>query len=318
MYSPFMTAVNPLKVVFWVGATGTGKSHLAMEMAPHFQAAIVNADSVQMYERLDIGSAKPTLQERSRVPHFLFDFIRAPDTMTAGEFNRKFFELADQLKSQFKVLFVVGGTGFYYQAIEKGLLPIPKANADFQNRIFEDIAKNENAQKYHEELAQIDPITAKRIHPRDHYRIVRALDIIQATNKPLSQILADHQTQGPRFPFPLLKIGLQRPKPELEAIIQARTKKMISDGLVQEVQTLTNDNLKDWEPLRSVGYKQCVDFLSNQISATDLPEKITQETMKLAKKQKTWFSRDAQIIWHHPNDKEAIQSKLATFLNSQP
>lgn len=303
-----------MKVVFWVGATGTGKSSLALELAPRFGAAIVNADSVQMYRRLDIGSAKPSVAERKTLPHFLFDFVNPPETLTAGEFNRRFFELTEDIAGQVPVILVVGGTGFYYQAIEKGLLPIPKANTEYQTRVFADIAESGGAERYHAELATLDAETAKRIHVRDHYRIVRALDIIHATQKPLSKILAEHQSGGPRFPFPLLKVGLRRPKDELESIIRIRTGRMIADGWIDEVRGLLQDGLGEWEPLRSVGYKQCVEFLSNQISAADLPDKIVQETMKLAKKQRTWFGRDSEIQWFHPSEKPAIEQKLDAFL----
>lgn len=303
-----------MKVVFWVGSTATGKSSLALDLAPQFGAAIVNADSVQMYQRLDIGSAKPTRDEQRRAPHFLFDCVKPPETVTAGEFNRRFFELTDEIKNKFPVIFVVGGTGFYYQAIEKGLLPIPKANPAYQAKIFAGIEKSGSAEKYHQELKRLDPETGGRIHVRDHYRIARALDIIQATGKPVSQILHDHETSGPKFPFPLLKIGLKRPKEELEPLVRERTTRMIADGWIDEVRGLLSDGLKDWEPLRSVGYKQCVEFLSNELSSQELPDKIVQETMKLAKKQRTWFSRDPAIEWFHPSEKARLHSKLETFL----
>lgn len=303
-----------MKSVFVVGATGVGKSNLALNWAAAHTGAIVNADSVQMYEKLNIGSAKPTPAERARIPHFLFDFVTAPDTVTAGEFNRHFFSIMSQLEKRFSVIFVVGGTGFYFQAIERGLLPIPPANVKFQESLLAKLAE-EGGEALHAELASLDPVAANRIHVRDHYRIARALDIIHATGKSVTSILQAHAESGPRFPYPLLKIGVRRPREELAEIVRQRAHQMLSMGWLAEVKGLLDEGLGDWEPLRSVGYKQCVEFLRKQ--STDekaLVDEIVQETMKLAKKQKTWFQRDPDIHWIHPEQAAEAETLIADFV----
>lgn len=311
-----------MKAVFFVGATGVGKSHIAARFADRFSAALVNADSVQMYERLNIGSAKPSAEERARLPHYLFDFVKPPEAVTAGEFNRHFFAACSaELEKKFPTIFVVGGTGFYFQAIERGLLPIPPADFEFQKTLLQRI-ETEGAEILHRELAEKDPTAAARIHVHDHYRITRALDIIHATGRPVTEILETHAEQGPRFPYPLLKMGLRRSRDELLEVIEKRTTEMLQGGWLEEVEGLLNEGYRDWEPLRSVGYKQCVEFLSSSsdrgsLSMQRLHNEIVKETMKLAKKQRTWFQRDLEIQWFHPSETKAIESVLERFMEAR-
>lgn len=304
-----------MKVVFWVGATGTGKSDLALTNAEKFSADIINADSIQMYRKVDLGSAKPTAAEFQRRPHHLFDFVSPPDTVTAGDFNRMFFERMRSQAQQAGPQFVVGGTGFYFQAIEKGILEIPKTNPETQKRLELELQQPGGEQRLHDQLKAADPVAAARIHARDHYRMVRALDVIDATGRPVTDLLAEHKATAPAFPFPLLKIGLKLERAELEARLQLRTETMLASGWLQEVQSLMDQGLADWEPVKSVGYRECVQFLRHEIATVaELKAKIVHETMRLAKKQRTWFQRDPEIRWFHPSQKSEIHDVLVGFL----
>lgn len=291
------------KVVFVVGTTASGKSDLALRLAQEGRGVIVNADSIQMYSSLDIGSAKPTEEEMQLVPHHLFSFVDPPNTITVGEFHRRFFELLKSFSPQ-QLVFVVGGTGFYFQALEKGLPQIPAARPEFQEPLLEKWAKNpESAIKDHQYLKLRDPAAAARIHENDFYRLARALDIIDSTGKPVTQVWEEHGAAAPVFPYPLLKLGIKGSREELESRIRLRTDKMIEKGLLREVQGLISQGFENWEPLASVGYKQAREFLlekkSDQIALVD---EIVMQTLRLAKKQRTWFQRDLSINWLNASD----------------
>ncbi|MBX3018053.1 MAG: tRNA (adenosine(37)-N6)-dimethylallyltransferase MiaA [Bdellovibrionaceae bacterium] len=303
-----------MKVVFWVGATGTGKTARALDNAELHHADILNADSVQMYEGVDIGSAKPTAEERARAPHFLFDLVKYPEVLTAGDYNRHFFELLNQHRPQRRPQFVVGGTGFYFQAIEKGILEIPKANPETAKRLEAEIAEPGGEAKLHQRLQALDPVAGARIHARDHYRVVRALDIIEATGQSLTSLLEAHKNSGPRFPDPLLKLGLRMEREEHLQILRERTRRMLQDGWLDEVQGLIGKGQGEWEPLGAVGYRECVQFLRGEFPREELEDRIVQSTSRLAKKQRTWFQKDPEIRWFHPSQKSEIADAVAAFL----
>lgn len=302
--------------IFWVGATGTGKSALSLEMAEVFEAEIVNADSIQMYRGLDVGSAKPSPHDFQRRPHFLFDILDYPAVATAGEYHRMFFRhMEDAENRKAGPQFVVGGTGFYFQAIEKGLLPVPKTDPILQRQIQAEVDEEGGEARLHAELSKADPEAARRIHPHDHYRLVRALEILRSTGRSLSEALSAHREGGPPFPYPLLKVGLRMDKDELVSRIEIRTRQMLRQGLIEEVRGLLEKGQGEWDPLRSVGYRECLQFLRGEIrSEMELQARIVQETMRLAKKQKTWFQKDGGIHWFHPSELSQVQELLHRFL----
>lgn len=303
-----------MKLVFWLGATGTGKTARALENAELFRADIVNADSVQMYRELDIGSAKPSAAERARVPHYLFDIAAYPEVLTAGDYNRQFFELMKKHEPAGRPQFVVGGTGFYFQAIEKGILDIPKSNPETARRLELELLEPGGEAKLHARLCELDPVAGARIHARDHYRVVRALDIIEATGRRLTDLLEKHRTDGPPFPYPLLKIGLRLEREEHLQWLRVRTRRMLAEGWLEEVEGLLKRGRDDWEPLMSVGYRECVQFLRGELPREELEDRIVQATARLAKKQRTWFQRDPRIHWFHPAQEAEIRALLEGFL----
>lgn len=303
-----------MKVVFWVGATGTGKSARALENAERTRADIVNADSVQMYRGLDIGSAKPTPEERRRAPHFLFDLVDYPQVLTAGDYNRHFFELMNAHAAKERPQFVVGGTGFYFQAIEKGILDIPKTNPETARRLEAELQEEGGEARLHARLCELDPVAGGRIHARDHYRVVRALDIIEATGESLTAILNRHREAGASFPYPLLKVGLRLDRDEHLRRLRTRTRTMLAQGWLDEVNGLLHQGRGEWEPLASVGYRECVQFLRGEIPRDELEDRIVQSTSRLAKKQRTWFQRDREIEWFDPSETERLQARIEGFL----
>lgn len=305
------------RVVFVVGTTASGKSDLALKLAQEFNGCIVNADSIQMYEDLDIGSAKPSVDEMQLVPHHLFSFIAAPSTITVGEFHRRFFDLIGQFSDD-RLVFVVGGTGFYFQALEKGLPKIPAARPEFQDPLFTQWKLDPKAaQKDHDYLRLRDPAAAARIHVQDHYRLARALDIIDSTGKPVTQVWDEHGESRPQFPYPLLKIGFKATRENLESKVRERAEKMVKEGLLKEVQSFLTQGYQDWDPLLSVGYKQARDYiLLGHSDLEGLTDEITQQTLRLAKKQRTWFQRDPEIHWLDPMDPVAALAQAQKLVQN--
>jgi len=283
-------------VIFVVGTTASGKSQWALEMAQNLSGSIVNCDSIQLYKSLDIGAAKPSREEMAIVPHYLYDYVPEGATMTAGNYSRDFFPCLENLPENHPV-FVVGGTGFYFQAIEKGMYPVRQTPSGIQQEIAEILKTEEGAKKLYEEFQKIDPEAAQKIHARDHYRLGRAMELIRAEGKSVTQIQKEFSEAQAPFPYPLLKIGLRWDREVLRERVRLRTQKMLDAGLVEEVEVLLSRGLGEWPALQSVGYKEVLEYLRDHKSREWLFENIIQNTMGLAKRQRTWFQRDSEIHW---------------------
>lgn len=288
-----------MKVIFVVGPTASGKSSLAIGLAKKFHGAIVNCDSIQLYQKVDIGSAKPTHAEMKEVPHFLFDFVAPPDEITAGEYSRLFFAKLKELEGKFDTVFVVGGTGFYFQAIEKGMFPIGATDEKIKAQVLDEMNEVGGPQRLYYELSQRDPLKAEKISPNDHYRLGRAIEMIRAHGKSVTEIEEEFRKFQAPFPYPLLKIGIRIDREILRRRVQQRTQEMLEAGWLEEVEDLLNQNLGAWAPLSSVGYREIIQFLGEKSDKNlkNLEDQIVQSTMRLAKKQRTWFARDNDIHW---------------------
>ena len=278
-------------VLFITGPTAIGKTNLAFYLAPRLQAQIINADSLQFYKGMDIGAAKPDFKKHPLVKCFLFDHIKPPKIYTAGQFEKDALQILKKILPRFTGL-VVGGSGFYLKALEKGLYPIAKAKALSQKNWMEK-KKSKGLGFLYQQLQKKDPEYALQVHPNDSYRIIRALSI----KEKLSTIQKKFKTRP--FPYPLLKIGLKAKKEILKKRVQLRIEEQIKNGLIEEVQNLKNQELeKAFPPLQSVGYKEVLLYLNGEIKNKSLlKEQILQRTMKLIKKQKSWLNGEKNIHW---------------------
>jgi tRNA dimethylallyltransferase len=285
---------NP--VIFVVGATATGKSEWALNLAQHFDGVIVNCDSIQLYQKVDIGSAKPSSDELSKVPHYLFDYVAPPEEMTAGNYTRDFFSCMKALPEG-RPVFVVGGTGFYFMAIEKGMYPVAKVSPEIHAQVEAEALLPDGGRVLYQELQEMDPVYAAKIHRSDLYRIGRAIELIRSQGKSMTQIQKEFEESRPEFPYPLLKIGPQWDREILKKRIRLRSEQMLQKGLFQEVRGLVEEGLENWSPMHSVGYQECVDVLGGKFSESQLLDEISLHTVQLAKKQRTWFQRDKDLRW---------------------
>ncbi|MGE5086728.1 MAG: tRNA (adenosine(37)-N6)-dimethylallyltransferase MiaA [Bacillota bacterium] len=283
-------------VIFVVGATATGKSEWALKLAQEFRGVIVNCDSVQVYDKVDIGAAKPTAEEQALVPHYLLSYVQPPGESTAGTYSRDFFECLRKIPDGVPV-FVVGGTGFYFMAIEKGMYPVTQISEETKKQVEAELAEHGGPERLYQELQNVDPEYAGKIHVADHYRIGRGVELIRTQGKGVTQIQKEFEESRGPFPYPLLKIGPQWEREILRERIAIRCQKMLKMGLVDEVERLLDEGLETWAPLKSVGYKETIEFVKGKITEDQLLEQITTNTRQLAKRQKTWFQRDKDIHW---------------------
>ncbi|MEQ1722383.1 MAG: tRNA (adenosine(37)-N6)-dimethylallyltransferase MiaA [Pseudobdellovibrio sp.] len=289
------------KCIFVVGPTASGKSAWALEMARKYNGSIVNIDSVQFYKGLLIGSAAPTEAEKMQAPHYLYSYVDAPREMTAGEYLKDFYALT-QTDIKFP-LFIVGGTGFYIQALEKGMFNVEPIPEHFRKDIEEELASKGPGDLF-DELMLKDPNS--KIHINDHYRLVRAIEIIRYTGQIPSELKANPETNKNEFAFDYIKVGFNFEKNVFEGNVKSRTEKMIEAGIVEETLGFKNQGFENWAPLNSVGYKETLKYLREGKSQQWLSEAITQSTMKLIKKQKTWFRRDNTILWSNQSDSLSV------------
>ena len=291
----FLVASTRQKCIFVVGPTASGKSAWALKQAQKYKGSVINIDSVQFYKDLVVGSAAPTEDEKKQVPHYLYSYVEAPNEMTAGQFVRDFYELLENKKNEINFpLFIVGGTGFYIQALEKGMFDVEPIPEEFRKKIEEEL-ELKGAAQLHAELLQNDPET--KIHINDHYRLVRAIEIIRYTGKTPSQLKADQSANKNEFPFSYIKVGFDFEKEVLAERVQKRTAAMVNGGIVEEVEAKIKQGFQNWSALQSVGYKETLEFLLSGQNKEWLTQAIQQSTMQLIKKQKTWFKRDSAILW---------------------
>lgn len=291
----FLVASTSQKCIFVVGPTASGKSAWALEQAKKYNGSIINVDSVQFYKDLIVGSAAPSEDEKKLVPHYLYSYVEAPNEMTAGQFIRDFYQLLEEKKDSIKFpLFIVGGTGFYIQALEKGMFDVEPIPEEFRQKI-EDELETKGAVELHAELLKHDP--QSKIHVNDHYRLVRAIEIIRFTGKTPSQLKENQTANKNEFPFSYIKVGFDFEKEIFAERVQKRTSAMLSGGIIEEVESKIKQGYQNWSALQSVGYKETLEFLLTKQNKEWLTNAIQQSTMKLIKKQKTWFKRDNTILW---------------------
>jgi tRNA dimethylallyltransferase len=302
------------KFVAIVGPTACGKTALALQLALRFHGEIISADSVQVYRGLDIGTAKPSLQERGLVPHHLIDIMGLDEDYSAALFRKQADAIIDRLQKEKTPVFVVGGTGLYLKALTRGLFPGPAANAGLRETLYK-IARENGVQTLHRELEKVDPEAALRIHSQDRFRIVRALEVFLLSRKTISSFHQEHRfLEGP---YQIIKIGISMERKDLYQRIESRVDEMIKMGWLEEVRTLIHQGYRPTlKPFQSLGYKHIVAHISGRISIKEAIDLIKRDTRRYAKRQLTWFKADSEIQWISINEEniQMIEKKIDRFL----
>ncbi len=278
-----------------VGPTASGKSSLALHLAREFRGEIISADSMQVYRRLNIGTAKPSPEEQKIVRHHLIDILDPDEGYNAALFRKQAEEVIRDLHSQKIPIFLVGGTGLYLKALTRGLFRGPSRDPAYRLALAKR-AENQGNRVLFEELKKLDPEAAARIHPEDRMRLIRALEVYSMSQKAISQFHKEHGFS--ENPFNVLKIGLFYERSAVYKKIDDRVEEMLAMGWVEEVRSLLNSgNPRDLKSLQSLGYKQIVNFLVGESTFEEAVHSIQRETRRYAKRQMTWFNADPEIIW---------------------
>lgn len=295
------------KVIVVCGPTAVGKTAVSIALAKALQSHIINADSRQIYAELNIGVAKPSLQELNSVPHHLIGTVSINRLYGAGDFEKDALALVESLHLKSNIVIVCGGTGMYLKAFCEGLDPLPKADEEYR-QFLNEAYKREGVHFLQQELDSKDPSAKIHLDYENPQRLMRALEIIKATGQPYAQQLLGKKQQRP---FEVIKIGLNMPREQLYLRINQRVNDMMHQGLLDEVKGLSA--YKHNNALKTVGYKELFSYLEGQMELAQAVDKIKQHTRNYAKRQLTWFNADKEITWYEP----AQLDKLISFVRSK-
>jgi tRNA dimethylallyltransferase len=292
--------------------TATGKTQLALELVETFGGEIVNADSMQVYRFLDIGTAKPSVEERMRVTHHLIDVVDPDEEYNAAVYAEQARAIIEKIARTSKPVFVVGGTGLYIRALLQGIIATPPVDENIRN-YYRDLRDRHGREYLFGLLSERDPQAAGRINLNDSVRVIRALEVLEQSGQSIIALQQKHAFAD--CPYDACKIGLSIERAELKKRIALRTSRMVEAGLVEEVRELLKRGYSEkLKAMQSLGYKQVVDFIRGRSEWDRALELINRDTWQYSKRQLTWFSADKTINWFAPDQFEAIRKTVATFL----
>lgn len=300
------------RIVIILGPTGVGKTEVAIKLAREYGGEIISADSMQVYRYMDIGTAKPTPEEQSLVKHHLIDIVDPDEEFNAAMFMSQAGRVIDRLSSENKSIFVVGGTGLYIEALIGGLFNGPGTDRDLRSAYRKELVKYGGGYLY-EKLKKMDGAASDIIHPNDIFRTIRALEVLELSGESIVKKRSDHRFGDKRYDF--IKIGFMIDRAVLYEKINGRVEKMMTDGLVEEVEKLLkmgyNENLK---PMQAFGYRYVVDGIKGRRDIEEMVNMIKSSTRHYAKRQLTWFRADKNIEWIDPSNIELVRAKTSSFL----
>jgi len=282
-------------MILILGVTGSGKGRLAFELACEIGAEIISVDSMKVYRRMDIGTAKPPKQALQSVRHHLIDVVEPSEPFNVGAFLDLAYSAIEEVKGRGKPIITVGGTALYIKALLYGLFEGPGCDERIRTRLRE-LEKSEGAGRLYSRLREVDPSAAERIHANDSKRIIRALEVYELTGRRISQLQKQFEAEKPRHEWMI--IGLRSEKEQANRRINQRVKRILSEGLVDEAESL----LAEERPLSrqagcAIGYGEIIDYLHGNTTLEEAVEQIKKNTRRLAKNQRTWFKTFKNVNW---------------------
>lgn len=287
---------NKTKIIVIGGPTATGKTKLSVELAKKASGEIISSDSVQIYKRLDIGSAKPTKEEMSGVVHHMIDILEPTENFSVADYVERAKDIISDVSSRGKLPIIVGGTGLYISSLVDNV-SFSDGETDFSLR--EELnkkAEEMGASRFHELLCEIDPTSAKNIHPNNVKRVVRALEIYYTTGKTMTE----HNAVSKLVPSPYdaKMYALTSDRELIYERINKRVDVMVNDGLFCEVEELLKDGItKDMQSMQAIGYKEIVSYFEGELTKEEAIDAVKQNSRRYAKRQLTWFNRDERFVW---------------------
>jgi tRNA dimethylallyltransferase len=300
------------KLVIILGPTAVGKSDIAVDVAAQVEAEIINADSQQVYRHMNIGTAKPSREQREKIAHHLIDIVDPDEEFNAAMFRNSAIEHASQIAASGKNTIVCGGTGLYIKALTQGLFVGPGRDPQIREALEFEIDEHGISALYRR-LERVDRTSALRIHPHDRQRITRALEVYQITGKKISQWQDQHGFND--LAFDVLKLGLNRQRSQLYERIERRCDIMIQVGLLDEVKGLVEKGYGlDLKSMQSVGYRHAGLVLQSRISLDNAMSLMKRDTRRLAKRQLTWFRADHEIHWFDAeHERSSVEKAVKGF-----
>ena len=311
------------------GPSGSGKSALALDLARSWVAtrrpiAILCADSITVYRGCNIGSAKPAKEEQTEFPHHLLDLKDPDEDFTAADFVRAADPVIERMQKEHGLALLVGGTGFYLRALFQGMTEeddLANAASESYKELLQERLNREGSEALYQEMLALDPELREKIHPNDHYRVIRALQAMEATGKRWSVLNQEARARPPRYPD-INFFCLELPREILAKRLRKRSQTMLELGLLAEVKDLASRFSPECKALQSVGYRECLEYLGltevigeRPKTTSELADKITQSTLRLAKRQMTWFRGEKRVEWLRGSDPAAFLPKLKERLS---
>ncbi len=296
---------NSRPIILVVGTTCSGKTAFSVALSRRFRKEgisleIVGADARQIYRDIGVGTAKPTLSERGGVPHHMIGVADMGETYSAVRYADEATLCIEDMYRRSVYPLVVGGSGLYIRALVEGLFDGPEAQPEIRGKLEAEASRRGYA-AMHERLAAVDPETASKLHPNDLRRVVRALEVYEATGRPVSRLLA--KQKAPRFPSPLY-IGLRYPASVLAERIERRVQRMLAGGMLEEVAMLVEKNLTDARVFEGLGFREALALRNGQITEDEAVRQISKLHRSYAKRQRTWFQKRKGVNWLDPLEKD--------------
>jgi len=305
-----VSAARP-KLLVVCGPTATGKTALAIRLAETLNGEIINADSMQVYRYMNIGTAKPDAAERQRAAFHVIDVADPDDTFSTGRFKKAADRAAVDILARGRVPIIAGGTGLYIKALVHGLWEGPSADPDLRHRY--KAQEKEKPGVLYERLRRVDAVRAAEVHPADFVRIERALEVFDVTGRPLSEFQQEHRFSESLYR--VLKIGLHRDRDELAAAVEGRVDRMMEQGWLGEVRDLRRRGYEASLPSQAaIGYKELHQHLDGELTLADALRRTKTSTRKFAKRQRTWFGADDAIRWFDVAECDAAGVAASAFL----
>lgn len=310
-------AQPPRPIIAVVGPTASGKSALGIELALRLGGEVINCDSVQVYRRIEIATAKVSFEEMRGVPHHLIDFVPPETAYTAGDWARDAALKIEEIEARGRVAFLVGGTGFYLRALREPFFPGPATDERLRRRLTL-IRERLGQEHMHRMLRRVDEESARTLHARDWPRVQRALEVRFQTGRPMSAQMRE-RAEPPAFAARIRVIALAPPRAELYERINRRTERHFAAGLVEEVRRLLAEGVPaESSALGSHGYRRVVEYLRGQRDLASAIEQTRLDVRHYAKRQLTWFRREAGVRWFDGfGDDPALQRRVLSFLEKE-
>ena len=292
-------------VVVVVGPTAVGKSRVAVEVAKAFETEVLTADSRQVYRGMDIGTDKPSMEERQGIPHRLIDLANPDEPFNAGLYRRQAVEEIERLYRDSRLPLVVGGTGLYVRTLLKGLCDAPAADPAMREALRQEM-KELGHDALYARLVTVDPVAAARLHPRDESKVIRALEVHQLSGRRMSEFQAEHGFA--ERPFAALIIGLNRDRDVLYRRIEERIDWQLAHGLIDETkQLLAQGYQRAGAALKGLGYRQVAEHVAGEYDAAEMVRRFKRDTRHFSKRQMTWFRKEPGIQWLMIDESDSVQ-----------